>query len=95
MRVVAPRFSSEEVEVGEELKVRGPEYIFDQSQVRSYNLVFNAAQWEAEDPFLEAYIPCSLTVDFGTEQAITYSGAGCRYKGSVGSFRMYDRSILR
>jgi hypothetical protein len=68
--------------------LRGPEYIFDQSRLRSYNLIFDVSRWEGDDPFEEAYVPCSLTVDFGTKNATTTTGAGCRYKGSVGSFRM-------
>ena len=39
------------------------------------------------DPKAEEYVPCNVTVDYGSKKhARTFVGAGCRYKGAIGSF---------
>ena len=39
------------------------------------------------DPKAEEYVPCNVTVDYGSKRhARTFVGAGCRYKGAIGSF---------
>ena len=58
--------------------------------MRSYNLVIspsNLAKLDA-DPTKEKYVECALETEYGTPDAITWFGAGCRYKGSVGSLRV-------
>ena len=65
-------------------------HVFDDDEFRSYNLQLSSRDVKmlVADPTLELYVPCTFTTDYGTELAKTVTGAGCRYKGSVGSLRM-------
>jgi hypothetical protein len=40
-----------------------------------------------DDPAAEQYVPCKVVSNFGQPDAELIEGAGCRYKGSVGSLR--------
>ncbi len=61
----------------------GSEYLFDQNELRTFELTLSSADlaFLDADPMAEQYVPGSLT--FEGEQV---SGVGIRYKGSVGSF---------
>lgn len=64
--------------------------IFDQEVLRSYNLEISPQDFARMkmDPSKEEYYPCTFTVDYGEITEQSFPGAGCRYKGSVGSLRM-------
>lgn len=64
--------------------------MFDQNKLRSWNLQIapqDFARMQA-DPAGEQWYPCTVTVDYREATEQTFQGAGCRYKGSVGSLRM-------
>ncbi len=59
-------------------------YLFDQTQVRTYNIVIAASDLATinADPGAEAWVPASLEFE-----GATYGPYQVRYKGSLGSFR--------
>jgi len=61
--------------------------VCSQATVRKYNIELPSASVQTlnEDISAEVYVPCSFTTDYGSETSLTYKGAGCRYKGAVGS----------
>lgn len=61
--------------------------VYDPLTVRRYNLAIAKDDLEVLDsnPAAEEYVPCDVTTDYGSEKAKTYYGAGCRYKGALGS----------
>ncbi len=58
-------------------------YIYDQGQVRTYELTVAPADLAAinSDPVAEQYVPATLTFE-----GATYASVALRYKGSVGAF---------
>lgn len=61
------------------------DYIFDQSTIRTYELVINAPDWQwlNDNPLLEEYVPATLLFE-GEE----YPLAAARYKGFFGVLRL-------
>lgn len=68
----------------------GNEKIFNPLTVRRYNLILSATDkaYLDNDPSKEDYVPCDIITDYGTAEATTFYGAGCRYKGSLGSLML-------
>lgn len=60
---------------------------FDQDYFRSYNMIIDPADLSriSANPLSEEYVNCTLITDYGTEAEAHWAGAGCRYKGALGS----------
>ncbi|KNC74331.1 hypothetical protein SARC_13118 [Sphaeroforma arctica JP610] len=72
--------------------------LFDATQIISYNLVMteDSIAFLNADPTQEVYVPCNVTLNYvdpltesnvDTVEPLTLIGAGCRYKGSSGSYK--------
>lgn len=69
---------------------KGAKELFNSNILRQFNLIMNRedlARLQA-DPAAESYVPCSIQTDYQTSFQRLYEGAGCRFKGSVGSLRV-------
>lgn len=66
--------------------------LFDPNQFRSYNMEISPTNLALmnQDPKKELKVHCTVTTDYQTPQARTYSSnnLGCGYKGSVGALRI-------
>lgn len=64
--------------------VRGSAYLFDDTVLRTYELIVDPGDWAAlnADILAEQYVPATVRFE-GTD----YAGAGVRYKGAVGSLQ--------
>ena len=66
--------------------------LYDQSSFRNWNLVMSQQDIDTMNlnPTLEQKFPCTVTSNYGTPSAKTFSvpSLTCRYKGSVGSLRL-------
>jgi len=58
-----------------------------QWQIRKYNLEITDQDLSTlnKDISAEEYVPCTVTTDYNGFSPKTFRGAGCRYKGAVGS----------
>jgi spore coat protein CotH len=56
--------------------------------IRSYNLMIahDDLAFLNKKPKAEEYVPCNVTINYGTHAASTIHGARCRYKGHAGSW---------
>lgn len=63
---------------------QGSAYLFDDTQLRTYELIVAPADWEQLNGNIRAeeYVPATLRFE-----GIDYAGAGVRYKGAVGSLQ--------